>query len=113
MPEHTETWFEIEYSIHNADDWFETNHKADTLNAIKLKMRELDCKAWDYRVVRKTLTSEVVEIEDRAKWTLLDFFRMYSAPTSTFRHQPKQRRYERARIARLFYAGHHEHSFFC
>lgn len=60
---HRETWFEIEYSIIGADDWFATSSTVDTIESARQKLVEKVANSlggFEYRIVLKTLTAEVV-----------------------------------------------------
>jgi hypothetical protein len=63
MTINTEVWYEIEYS--EADGWYRVSYNGsfDTETAAQaaLKHRRTNgCAKWNYRVVRKTLTTEVL-----------------------------------------------------
>ena len=66
-PEHVETWYEIQYSVKGADDWFSLGGKSsyDSLNAarVDIERRRQERPAeqgYELRIVRKTLTEDVV-----------------------------------------------------
>ena len=37
----TEIWYEIEYSVRGANDWFSANASADTIEKIRQKLAEM------------------------------------------------------------------------
>jgi hypothetical protein len=63
IPEHTEVWYEIQYSPKGENDWFASGMAArsDTIEGARKQLRYCQAK-WlhDYRIVKKTLTEEVV-----------------------------------------------------
>lgn len=65
MPEivDTQIWYELEYSLQDESDWYSSNINAATEENIKIKL-ENETKYWPqnykYRIVRKTLNTEVV-----------------------------------------------------
>lgn len=56
-------WFELEYSARGANDWYASNETATTEADIRAKLAHHRAIPFghDYRVVRKTLTTEVLE----------------------------------------------------
>ncbi len=58
--ENSEVWFEIEYSIKGANGWFSANTRADTAVQINRKMEDMLRTTLEFRVVRKTVTTEIV-----------------------------------------------------
>ena len=57
----TEIWYEIEYSVKGAGDWFSANASADTIEKIRQKLAEMAAhECLEFRAVKKTLTTEVV-----------------------------------------------------
>lgn len=63
---YSEIWYAIEVSMKGADDWFSTSAStSDTVKHAKGKLADLQQKdtggVYEYRIVRKTVTTEVVE----------------------------------------------------
>ena len=60
----SETWFEIEYSQRDANDWFSMAKPTfDTEESARIELsryRDLGGAGVDYRLVRKTLITEVL-----------------------------------------------------
>jgi hypothetical protein len=58
----TMIWYEIEVSAKGADDWFATNHHADTEQRIREKIAEIRRyqNGIEYRAVQKTMTTTVL-----------------------------------------------------
>lgn len=52
------TWYEYEMKHQDASDWTSTHHHADTVE--DLIKRPPERKRFEFRVVRKTLTTEVI-----------------------------------------------------
>ena len=58
-----EIWFSIEYSIKGTGDWFETADSFDTVRAAEQELNNPEKRLdplYQYRVTKKTLTTEVV-----------------------------------------------------
>ena len=64
----TEVWYDVEYSIAGADDWYTSNNRADTVPAAMALMANLKSVAdnLEFRVVEKTLTTAVICVRDEA-----------------------------------------------
>jgi hypothetical protein len=64
MPEWiVESWYEIEFSMKGADDWFSSGERRDTLagaRTIKAEMESNTRGTIDYRIVKKSVTEEVI-----------------------------------------------------
>lgn len=60
------TWYEVEYSIKGADDWFSTNTKADTVPQIKERLADFSTvgDTLEFRIVEKTLSTAVICLRD-------------------------------------------------
>ena len=65
--EPTLAWYEIQYSLRDADDWYTSGFTADTIEAARKSLTEKLSRrqmapptSFDYRIVRRTLTTEVV-----------------------------------------------------
>lgn len=65
----TDVWYAIEASVKDADDWYTASAgTSDSIESAKGKLADLqrcDIKQrmsnlWEYRIVRKTVTTEVV-----------------------------------------------------
>ena len=60
-----ETWYEIQYSLKGADDWFSSHHTADTPESARRRLAEVNAEPrsaeYDYRLVKATLTQEPFE----------------------------------------------------
>lgn len=60
------TWYEIQYSHKDANDWYATNNHADTIETAKNKIANIKSvrvnDAFEYRIVRKTLIEETVNV---------------------------------------------------
>ena len=70
---HTEEWYELQYSIAGAEDWYADNGRFDSLAAAKAQKnvaeevdRQMDrLPRFDWRVVRKIVTTEPVYWDGR------------------------------------------------
>ncbi len=61
MTPHTTVWYEIQYSVHGADDWFTTKATADTQEAARVKLDAFPVRqSVEYRVVKVTRVEEEV-----------------------------------------------------
>lgn len=66
-PVDTQVWFEVEYSDPSINDWFSSAISGvDTIEDARLKRDEIRARRdgitkFDYRIVKKTMTTEVVE----------------------------------------------------
>jgi len=62
----TQIWYEIQYSLKDADDWYSSNETTDTLESIRRRLKRADNNHPDYkyRVVKRTLTEEVVSLTE-------------------------------------------------
>lgn len=62
MTTDTQVWFELEYSVKGANDWFAVgNTSADTPEAINQKLTAMaGHPAYEYRAVKKTLVTETI-----------------------------------------------------
>ena len=68
----TSTWYGVEYSIVDADDWFTTGETYDSVDSARQACGELNERRtrmisskpegaiFEYRIVRKTITTEVL-----------------------------------------------------
>jgi len=57
----TEIWYEIEYSVRGANDWFSSSTSADAVYGIQRKLAEMTAQeCLEFRAVKKTLTTEVL-----------------------------------------------------
>ena len=59
--DHTEVWYELQWSVKGTDDWFTTASAADTRESAKSKLTEYKLNGspdLDYRIIKKTLTEE-------------------------------------------------------
>lgn len=65
MSEEPLVWFVIEWSRVGANDWFNTTHSCDSIERARQLLFEVAQlskfeKAFEHRIVKKTLTSEIV-----------------------------------------------------
>lgn len=57
----TEVWYELEWSQAGAEDWFTYGSQADSVASIASRLqRARAVPQFDYRAVRKVLTTEVM-----------------------------------------------------
>ena len=60
-----DSWFEIQYSLKGADDWFANSLTADTIESALEKLAEARAvrigQDFDLRIVKKTIEERVVE----------------------------------------------------
>lgn len=57
---YVEVWHEIEWSYRGVDDWFTTGEKFDILDNARKAMASKTAEAFEYRLTRKTVTTEVL-----------------------------------------------------
>jgi hypothetical protein len=57
----TEQWYEIEYSRIGADDWCAESDTADTLESARRIHAQRKVVDFEFRIVKKTLSTEVIE----------------------------------------------------
>ncbi len=62
MAADSQTWYEIEYSEKAENAWYSSGVKADTEQSIQVKLEEIygGIPGFEYRIVKKTLTTEVL-----------------------------------------------------
>jgi hypothetical protein len=63
----TEVWYEIQHSVKGSDDWFSSGGKwhSESMRSARANIKALESNnvltgTFDYRIVKKTLTDEVV-----------------------------------------------------
>lgn len=64
MSHTTDTWFEIQYSVHNEDDWYCSNITADTITSARSELKKAalnGAKGIDFRIVKVNMTKESIE----------------------------------------------------
>ena len=57
-----QVWYEVQYSLRGAENWYSSSSTADTIEGIRRKLEGFDLaqNKFEYRVVRRVLTTEVV-----------------------------------------------------
>ena len=57
---HVETWYQIQYSIKGADDWYDQSSHYDNAQTAWSAMVAKPIEGFELRLVRKTLTEKVL-----------------------------------------------------
>lgn len=57
---YTVVWYEYEITLKGQDDWYATTYRNDTIEGLEKAKTVAVPKGYDSRVVRKKLTTEVV-----------------------------------------------------
>lgn len=57
---HSEEWYALEHSVKGANDWFAATGAYDTRESAQKCMAKRALLAFDWRIVKKTLITEVV-----------------------------------------------------
>ncbi len=59
----TETWFEIQYSKISEDDWYSCGGTFESIENAQLRLIEMyQPTSYKYRIAKKTLTEEIIEV---------------------------------------------------
>ena len=55
----SQTWYEIQYSLAGAEDWYSCQ-SVETESAARALVNEAPSVEFEYRIAKKTLTEEVI-----------------------------------------------------